>query len=213
MFAASVTSLRLAFGSALLAAAFLMAPAMGQAASISRITFDVTGGTFGLFTTATGAITSGTVAFKSVSPSGVSTPQSNFGGSPVWSLSKLTLVGPSGYFKVLSGAAFAVQSSFVRPATRFWFGKGTVSAKTGPSPAAAFSGLTYMFGKVRYVTVTTRPIAIGTVNIAAAGGAHTFTLGNEVQTMTTIPEPGAGLLLAFGLTGLATAVRLRRRRL
>ena len=215
-FGASVTRPRLAVGSAVLAVAFFMTPTLGQAAVFTKFSYTVTGGTFDVtnkpLAAATGAITSGSVAFKAISPAGAATPHTNTGfntGPVEWALSKLTLSGPSGYFKFLNVVNVFNFITFIDPSSRSWAASGVAAGKS-------FTPLFSVGGTgTGAVSVFLHWDAFGGDGVvlfagATAAIAHEFILGSEVQTI--VPEPGSGMLLAFGVTGLATAVRLRRKR-
>lgn len=196
-------------GFALLASAFLWAPATGHAALISNITYNVPAGTFAPGALPTGFITGGTVGFQAINPSGVSTPVAIYSvdDAPSFSVTRLRLSGPSGVISFLNIARFGLIASHVTPGSAFLVGTGIdfqvlhIGDVKATIYDASYARLTVKLSAYFYT---------GFLRMRGPGfsGVHVFSLGNEVRTV--VPEPGSGLLLAFGVTGLATAVRLRR---
>jgi hypothetical protein len=189
--------------------ALVALPGLASAASLSSISWSVTGGTFSSGGASTGPITGGSLVYH---PAGgtVSTPaEALVGGSLI-----LTLTGPSGSFTVFRGGVVATISPAMARVRAFG------------DPASAFPVATAMSdGGVRYAYTmlwsVSAPAGAGLARGSTyfdpyAGGcspcgtvnlfSHTFTVGSEVRA--PVPEPSTGVLLG---SALLAVIELGRR--
>jgi hypothetical protein len=188
--------------------ALLLALSGEANAGLIQIQYDVTGGTFD-GPSSSGAITGGSLSFQALTTG--SSPVSGSSLNPV--LTKLTLMGTSGYFR-FAGGGTAV-SKF---ATFTQFFASFTENRNNPMVVTGIGGLPVAAGNL-FVSLTANT---GVATSAAASGIigmanfdHRFTLGGESRTV--VPEPASGLLLGMGLSALAVAghrgrVRLQTRR-
>jgi hypothetical protein len=189
-----------------------------SAATISKITWDVTGGAFG-GPNVGGAITGGSLTF---------TPATGTLATPVYNQNHKG----HAFNLILNGASGSISVNFA--------GKGTdVSSYAGndhintinalafvahahPAYPSIQSGGTTLSALFAYFGVSINS-GVGTGYLsnyiytsAYTSYLQTFTLGNEVRTL--VPEPGTAMLLGLGLAGLGLtasgrgAIAWRRRR-
>ena len=205
---------------AALAALFMVSWAtQASAALISHISWDVTGGQFGFFSSgglAVGPITMGSVDWTPPGGS-VSTPVlcCGFSGG-TWTLS---LSGPSGFFRMGGGPGGSSLSVYANSFSAYLY--GVPNPRSGPSlaalvpNAATFSGAlgilstgTVEFGKT-YPYLSGEGYVIGySGGVGGVTFTHKFILGNEVRTF--VPEPNRGTLLSVGLVSLGVFAATRR---
>ena len=179
-------------------------PHTAEAASISKISWTVTGGIFGGAALAIGPITGGSLTWTPFGGSIVTSPGTAASGSGIWTLS---LTGPAGFFGVAGpGGVFLINpvsaaGSFTAVVPAFSGTGGGFTVPTVVAFARSFAAIGgFGSGLLAHVSMP-----------AGAPVTHSFLLGAEVRT--AVPAPAAGPLVGLGLIGLgAAAVRSRRRR-
>jgi hypothetical protein len=180
--------------------------ASASAATLYGITYDVRGGSFTAVPNLTGTITGGTVSYKAPAPY-LLTPNPGGGYLGVGaggSITKLTLTGTQGTFKLLSPASVAGAFFYGAFNSFGWQNTGAPIIPNTSSIVRQSGGVT-VTQPWRYMVINgTCGTLCGRIDISAPNGVWdiVFTLGNEVRI---VPEPASGALLGMGLLGLATA--------
>ena len=197
----------------------VLSASQASAALISRIVWQVDGGTFdSVDSIAKGDITGGSLTFLTPGRSFSTYYTSTSGGT--WNL---VLSGPSGFFRMnlAPGTGYFYLYGAVSAYGNF---SGTPAAASGPSAGALVANqVLFTSGYYGYMffTAFTDPFQYGFVYGYSGNDGnrftHNFTLGNEVR-VTVIPEPATGTLFGLGLVGLGvyaagrgSSARLRRR--
>lgn len=196
------------------AAAFVAlcgAPASAGAAAISKITYDVTGGTFPALLT--GPVVGGTLSLASISPSGVSTPIS-FNATGLFQLTHLSLLANTGTITITNPGGVLLQTGMITANAAKGTGSGLITGKI-------FQPGTIFFGSVAANLYFSAISGAGFGSVVVTLGifysttpvTFPFTIGNEVRTLAPIPEPSTAPLAGLGLlalSGYAARRRVRR---
>jgi len=186
-----------------MAAIFMIAGMAGSAsaAQISQVTWDVTGGSIDGFWFG-GDITGGSVVWTAPTASGISTPNTFFGGTGTLQIDLYT------DYNTLRAVGISVTGLTVSPGAFF----ASFSLGSGSALTSVTASMSDFFGFLRYVAASGYGTGSGTTYSTGYLYAM-FTLGNEVRTVVpggnggppvgAVPEPSAALAFGVGFTLIA----------